>query len=55
MQLKVRRRIHDKLIEEAFAHFKHMERRIDAVEGELESFHRGKGRSLAGEIADPKG
>ncbi len=54
-QLKVRRRIHDKRIDEAFARFEHMERRIDAVEGEVESFDLGKGRSLADEIAELEG
>ena len=54
-QLKVRRRIHDKRIDEAFARFEHMERRIDAVEGEVESFDLGKGRSLSDEIAELEG
>jgi len=54
-QLKVRRRIHDKRIEDAFARFEHMERRIDTVEGEVESFDLGKGRSLADEIAELEG
>jgi phage shock protein A len=51
-QLKVRRRIHDKRIEDAFTRFEHMERRIDAVEGEVESFDLGKGKSLSDEIAE---
>ena len=51
-QLKVRRRIHDKRIEDAFTRFEHMERRIDAVEGEVESFDLGKGKSLSDEIVE---
>ncbi|MDP6786929.1 MAG: phage shock protein PspA [Rhodospirillales bacterium] len=51
-QLKVRWRIDDKRIEDAFARFEHMERRIDAVEGEVESFDLGKGKSLSEEIAE---
>ena len=51
-RLKVRQRVHDRRIDDAFARFERMERRVDAVEGEVESFDLGKGRSLSEEIAD---
>lgn len=50
-QLKVRKRVHDSRIDDAFARFEHMERRVDSVEGEVESYDMGKGRTLAEEIA----
>jgi phage shock protein A len=51
-QLKVRKRVHDSRIDDAFARFERMERTVDAVEGEVESYDMGKGRTLAQEIAD---
>jgi phage shock protein A len=51
-QLKVRKRVHDSRIDDAFARFEHMERRVDGVEGEVESYDMGKGRTLAEEIAE---
>ncbi|MAF47764.1 MAG: phage shock protein PspA [Rhodospirillales bacterium] len=50
--LRVRRQVHDGRIDDAFARFENMERRIDSVEGEAEAFDLGKGKSLAEEIAE---
>ncbi|NQV57811.1 MAG: phage shock protein PspA [Rhodospirillales bacterium] len=51
-QLRVRRQFHDGRVDAAFARFENMERRIDNVEGEIEAFDLGKGKSLSEEIAD---
>jgi len=51
-QLKVRKRVHDSRIDDAFARFERMERAVDSVEGEVESYDMGKGRTLAEEIAE---
>jgi phage shock protein A len=51
-QLKVRRRVHDQRVDEAFARFERLEQRVDAVEGEVEAYDLGLGKSLADEIAE---
>ncbi len=51
-RLKVRQRVYDSRIDDAFARFSHVERRIDAVEGEAEAYDLGRGRTLAEEIAE---
>ena len=51
-QLKVRRQVHDNRIEDAFARFEQMERRLDSTEGDVESFDLGKGKTLSEEIAE---
>ncbi len=51
-QLKVRRQINNRRIDEAFARFDTMERRMDSLEGEVESFDLGKGKTLSEEIAE---
>ena len=51
-QLKVRQRMFDNRIDEAFARFEQMERRIDATEGKVEAFEMGRGKTLAEEISD---
>jgi phage shock protein A len=51
-QLKVRRQIYDSRIDDTMARFEKMENRIDRVEGEVESFDLGKGKSLSEEIAE---
>ncbi len=50
-RLNVRRTVDDRRIDEAFARFEHMERRVDRLEGEVESHDLGKGRTLADEFA----
>jgi phage shock protein A len=49
-RLKVRRQVHDDRIDDAFVRFEQMERRLDRVEGEVESFDLGRPRTLAEEI-----
>jgi phage shock protein A len=51
-RLKVRRQVHDRRVEDAFVRFEQMERRVDRVEGEVESFDLGRSRTLADEIDD---
>ena len=50
-RLNVRRSVDDKRLERAFARFEHMERRVDRLEGEVESYDLGQGRTLADEFA----
>jgi phage shock protein A len=54
--LRVRRQVHDNRIDDAFARFEKMERRIDDVGGQAEAFDLGHGpigaKSLSGEIAE---
>lgn len=49
-QLKVRRQVHDRRIDEAFVRFEQMERRLDTAEGEVEAYDLGRSRTLADEI-----
>jgi phage shock protein A len=49
-RLRVRRQVHDRRIDDAFVRFEQMERRLDNVEGEVEAFDLGRGRTLAEEI-----
>ena len=59
-QLKVRRQVYNNRIEDAFARFEQMERRIDAAEGDIEAYDLGRGpggsgaptKTLAEEIAE---
>ncbi|MEQ8248936.1 MAG: phage shock protein PspA [Alphaproteobacteria bacterium] len=51
-RLKVRRQLHDPRVDDAFARFEKIEKRIDATEGEIESYDLGKRRSLSDEIAE---
>jgi phage shock protein A len=51
-QLRVRRQVHDRRIDDAFVRFEQMERRLDNIEGEVESFDLGRSRTLAEEIDD---
>jgi len=49
-RLRVRRQVHDQRIDDALVRFEQMERRLDNVEGEVESYDLGRGKSLAEEI-----
>jgi len=51
-RLKVRRQLHSSKVEDAFERFDQVERRIDNLEGEVEAFDLGKGRTLTEEIAE---
>lgn len=51
-RLKVHQSLHDDRIDDAFTRFEQMERRLDAAEGEVESYDLGRGKTLAEEIAE---
>jgi len=51
-RLRVRRQLYDGKIEDAFARFETVEKRLDATEGEVEAFDLGRTRSLKDEIAE---
>lgn len=52
-RLNVRRSVDDKRLDRAFARFEQMERRVDRLEGEVESYDlgQGQGKTLADEFA----
>ncbi len=49
-QLRVRRQLHDSRIEDTLARFEKIEQRIDAVQGEVEAYDLGRGRTLSEQI-----
>ncbi len=49
-RLKVRRKLHDSRVEDAFMRFDLVERRLTRVEGEIESYDLGQKQTLAEEI-----
>lgn len=51
-RLKVRQQVHVRRMDDAFMRFEQMERRLDNLEGEVESYDLGRGKTLAEEIAD---
>lgn len=51
-RLKVRRNLYDGRVDEAFARFEQVEKKLDAKEGEVEAFDLGRGKSLAEEISE---
>jgi phage shock protein A len=51
-RLKVRRKLHDPRVDEAFARFEQVERRLDDAEGRVEAYDLGQKRTLADEIAE---
>jgi phage shock protein A len=51
-RLKVRQQLHERRMDDAFVRFEQMERRLDNIEGEVESYDLGRGKTLAEEIAD---
>jgi phage shock protein A len=51
-RLKVRRNLYDGRVDEAFARFEQVEKKLDATEGEVEAFDLGRGKSLAEEISE---
>jgi len=51
-QLSARKHIHDDRIDEMLYRFETAEQRIDRVESEAEAINMGRGKDLAGEIAD---
>lgn len=51
-RLRTQRNLHDTRIDDAFTRFDHVERRIDRLEGEIESYDMGQQKTLSEEIAD---
>lgn len=51
-QIKVRKTVSDRRIDDAFARYEKIERRMDGLEGEVEAFDLGKGKTLSEEIAE---
>ena len=51
-RLKVRRNLYDGRVDDAFARFEQVERKLDEKEGEVEAFDLGRGKSLADEISE---
>ena len=51
-RLKVRRRLYDPRVDDAFARFETVERRLDAAESEIEAYDLGQRKTLAEEIDD---
>lgn len=51
-RLKVRSKLHDERITDAFARFEQIERNLDELEGRVESYDIGRKKPLAEEIAD---
>lgn len=49
-RLRTRRTLHDPRIEDAFARFELVEKRIDRLEGEVEAYDMGRDKTLAEEI-----
>ncbi len=51
-RLKVRRNLYDGRVDDAFARFEQVEKKLDAAEGEVEAFDLGRGKTLAEEISE---
>lgn len=51
-RLKIRKHVYSSKVDDAFARFERMERRIDATEGRIEALDMGRGKSLDEEFAD---
>ena len=51
-QIKVRKTVNDRRIDDAFTRYEKMEQRMDNLEGEAEAFDLGKGKTLSEEIAE---
>ncbi|GAB4394490.1 MAG: phage shock protein PspA [Kiloniellaceae bacterium] len=51
-RLKVRRNLYDGRVDEAFARFEQVEKKLDEAEGEVEAFDLGRGKTLAQEISE---
>ena len=51
-QIRIRTQLHDGRIDEALARYEQIERKIDTLEGQVESFDLGRRKSLSDEFAD---
>ncbi|MBV9523035.1 MAG: phage shock protein PspA, partial [Alphaproteobacteria bacterium] len=50
-RLKIRARLYDERITDAFARFEQVERALDEVEGKVEAYDLGRGKTLTDELA----
>jgi phage shock protein A len=51
-QIRIRTQLHDGRIDEALSRYEHIERKIDTLEGHVESFDLGRRKTLQDEFAD---
>jgi phage shock protein A len=51
-QIRIRTQLHDGRIDEALSRYEQIERKIDTLEGQVESFDLGRRKSLSDEFAD---
>ncbi|MBW8727244.1 MAG: PspA/IM30 family protein, partial [Inquilinus limosus] len=51
-QIRIRTQLHDGRIDEALSRYEHIERKIDTLEGQVESFDLGRRKTLQDEFAD---
>jgi phage shock protein A len=51
-RLQVREKLHDRRVDEAFSRFEDLERKMDNVEGKIESYDLGRSKSLQDEFAE---
>ncbi|MEN8179737.1 MAG: phage shock protein PspA [Pseudomonadota bacterium] len=51
-RLQVREKLHDRRVDDAFSKFEDLERKMDNVEGKIESFDLGRSKSLQEEFAE---
>lgn len=51
-RLKIRQHVYSSRVDDAFARFERVERRVDATEGRIEALDMGRGKSLDQELAE---
>lgn len=51
-RLKIRQHVYSSRVDDAFARFERVERRVDATEGRIEALDMGRGKSLDEELAE---
>ena len=51
-QIRMRTQLHDGRIDDAMARYAHIERKLDRMEGQVEAFEMGRGKTLAQEFAE---
>ncbi len=54
-RLRARQQIHDRRIDDAFTRFEQVEKRVDRLEGEVEAYDLGRGKTLAEELSELEG
>ena len=50
-RLKIRSKLYDERITDAFARFEQVERNLDALEGKVEAYDLGRGKTVGDELA----